>query len=131
MVLPPPGLSRGALVNAFCSRSVAQPRTGLPQNSFRVSVRTQPFRANCFGSFAAKSLLCSRTQGWRLAMVKINMRRLLAERTPLRVVAVRACETNRGILRREDFWFIVATRSEDETEIRTGQSAGRTSYKGH
>ncbi|WP_245288929.1 phage integrase N-terminal SAM-like domain-containing protein, partial [Bradyrhizobium elkanii] len=28
--------------------------------------------------------------------------------------AVRACETNRGILRREDFWFIVATRSEDE-----------------
>ncbi|MDI2060451.1 ABC transporter substrate-binding protein, partial [Bradyrhizobium sp. Mp19] len=24
--------------------------------------------------------------------------------------AVRACETNRGILRREDFWFIVATR---------------------
>jgi putative transposase len=25
-------------------------------------------------------------------------------------------------LRREDFWFIVATRSEDETEIRTGQS---------
>ncbi|WP_245288828.1 helix-turn-helix domain-containing protein, partial [Bradyrhizobium elkanii] len=30
------------------------------------------------------------------------------------VFAVRACETNRGILRREDFWFIVATRSEDE-----------------
>jgi transposase len=34
-------------------------------------------------------------------------------------------------LRREDFWFIVATRSEDEAEIRTGQSAGRTSAKGH
>ncbi len=29
------------------------------------------------------------------------------------------------------FWFIVATRSEDETEIRAGQSAGRTSAKGH
>ncbi|MHC2557150.1 hypothetical protein ACVJ6Q_008484, partial [Bradyrhizobium elkanii] len=32
----------------------------------------------------------------------------------VQVFAVRACETNRGILRREDFWFIVATRSEDE-----------------
>ncbi|MGY3134077.1 hypothetical protein ACVWZM_004759 [Bradyrhizobium sp. USDA 4501] len=48
-----------------------------------------------------------------------------------RVFAVRACETNRGILRREDFWFIVAARSEDETEIRTGQSVGRPSAKGH
>ncbi|WP_244429443.1 MULTISPECIES: DUF2274 domain-containing protein [Bradyrhizobium] len=47
------------------------------------------------------------------------------------VFAVRTCETNCRILRREDFWFIVATRSEDEAEIRTGQSAGRTSYKGH
>ena len=27
-------------------------------------------------------------------------------------------ETNRGSSRREDFWFIVAARSEDETEIR-------------
>src|ERR1700677_4152391 len=31
----------------------------------------------------------------------------------------------------EDFWFIVAVRSEDEAEIRVGQSAGRTSIEGH
>jgi transposase InsO family protein len=30
-----------------------------------------------------------------------------------------------------DFWFIVAVRSEDETEIRTGQSARRISAEGH
>ena len=42
---------------------------------------------------------------------------------------VSTLETNRGTSRREDFWFIVAARSEDETEIRSGQSAGRTSLK--
>jgi hypothetical protein len=42
--------------------------------------------------------------------------------------AVRACETNYGTSRREDFWFIVAARSEDEAEIRTGQGAGRPSH---
>jgi hypothetical protein len=31
----------------------------------------------------------------------------------------------------EDFWFIVAVRSEDEAEILVGQSAGRTSIEGH
>jgi putative transposase len=31
----------------------------------------------------------------------------------------------------EDFWFIVAVRSEDEAEIRAGQSASRTSIEGH
>jgi transposase len=31
----------------------------------------------------------------------------------------------------EDFWFIVAVRSEDEAEIRVRQSAGRTSTEGH
>ena len=43
-----------------------------------------------------------------------------------RVFPVSTPETNRGTSRREDFWFIVAARSEDETEIRAGQSAGRT-----
>ncbi|OCX16039.1 hypothetical protein QV13_14230 [Mesorhizobium hungaricum] len=32
--------------------------------------------------------------------------------------AVRTFETNRGTSRREEFWFIVAARSEDEAEIR-------------
>jgi hypothetical protein len=34
--------------------------------------------------------------------------------------AVSALETNWGTSRREDFWFIVAIRSEDEAEIRAG-----------
>ncbi|MBN8520840.1 MAG: hypothetical protein J0L77_02940 [Alphaproteobacteria bacterium] len=47
-------------------------------------------------------------------------------------------ETNFGLSRREEFWFIEATRSEDETEpkdraseLRAGQSTGRTSAEGH
>src|SRR3984885_5456564 len=36
-----------------------------------------------------------------------------------------------GTSRRADFWFIVAARSEDEAEIRVGQSAGRASSEGH
>jgi DNA replication protein DnaC len=42
-------------------------------------------------------------------------RRIRAARVPA-VFAVSILET----FRREDFWFIVAVRSEDETEIRTG-----------
>src|SRR5271163_4306573 len=38
--------------------------------------------------------------------------------------AVSAIETLRGFSRREDFWIIVAARSEDETEIRAGEAAG-------
>src|SRR5258707_13986716 len=43
----------------------------------------------------------------------------------MQLFAVRAHETKLGSSRREDFWFIVAARSEDETEIRAGQSSGR------
>src|SRR5215216_6906436 len=49
----------------------------------------------------------------------------------MNVFAVRAHETKLGSSRREDFWFIVAARSEDETEIRAGQSSGRTSSEEH
>ena len=35
-------------------------------------------------------------------------------------VPVSACETDRGFSGTEDFWIIVAIRSEDETEIRAG-----------
>ena len=45
-------------------------------------------------------------------------------RPKIAVFAVSACETDWRVSRREDFWFIVAIRSEDEAEIRTGQSAG-------
>src|SRR5450755_904836 len=38
----------------------------------------------------------------------------------LQVFPVSTLETNCGSSRREDFWFIVAARSEDETEIRAG-----------
>ncbi|MCP2223430.1 transposase [Bradyrhizobium elkanii] len=65
------------------------------------------------------------------AVADLTLENRLLKKSMNGVFAVRACETNRGILRREDFWFIVATRSEDEAEIRTGQSAGRTSAKGH
>jgi len=40
-------------------------------------------------------------------------------------------ETHFGSSRREDFWFIVAARSEDEAETRAGQSAGRTSAEAY
>jgi hypothetical protein len=53
-------------------------------------------------------------------------RRALAE-----VSAVRACETDRGFSGTEDFWIIVAIRSEDEAEIRAGESAGRADRQGH
>jgi len=33
--------------------------------------------------------------------------------------------------RTEDFWFIVATRSEDEAEIRAGESAGGRGREGY
>jgi hypothetical protein len=36
----------------------------------------------------------------------------------IRLFAVITRETELGTFRREDFWFIVAARSEDETEIR-------------
>ena len=36
-----------------------------------------------------------------------------------------------GYSRREDFWFIVAARREDETEIRARKSTGRTSAEGY
>jgi len=38
--------------------------------------------------------------------------------------AVSARETDRGYSGREDLWFIVAIRSEDEAEIRAGETAG-------
>src|SRR5215207_8112558 len=43
---------------------------------------------------------------------------------PITLYAVRARETDRGYSGREDFWFIVAVRSEDEAEIRAGETAG-------
>ena len=49
----------------------------------------------------------------------------------LRVFPVSIRETDLGTSRREDFWFIVAARSEDETEIRAGQSTGRTRTERH
>src|ERR687897_3955452 len=40
-------------------------------------------------------------------------------------------ETDRGFARTEDFWFIVAVRSEDEADIRAGEGAGRDSRQRH
>ena len=45
--------------------------------------------------------------------------------------AVSACGTDRGYSGTEDFWIIVAIRSEDETETRAGKSAGRADRPGH
>src|SRR3954451_3384809 len=44
--------------------------------------------------------------------------------------AVSARETDRGYSGREDFWFIVAIRSEDEAEIRAGETAGGSGREG-
>jgi len=40
-------------------------------------------------------------------------------------------ETNPRSSRRQDYWFIVAARSEGEAEIRAGKSTGRASAEGH
>jgi len=45
--------------------------------------------------------------------------------------AVSACETDRGFSGTEEFWIIVAIRSEDETETRAGESAGRADRQRH
>src|SRR5262245_27390949 len=47
------------------------------------------------------------------------------------VSAVSACETDRGFSGTEDFWIIVAIRSEDETEIRAGKSTGGADRQRH
>src|SRR4051812_48686320 len=46
------------------------------------------------------------------------------------VYAVSARETDRGYSGWEDFWFIVAIRSEDEAEIRAGETAGGSGREG-
>ena len=43
--------------------------------------------------------------------------------------AVSVFETARGFSRREDFWIIVAARSEDETEIRAGKAPAEDAIK--
>jgi hypothetical protein len=45
--------------------------------------------------------------------------------------AVSAFETDLRFAGREDFWIIVAARSEDETEIRAGEAAGGRHHQGH
>jgi hypothetical protein len=45
--------------------------------------------------------------------------------------AVSAFETNLRFAGREDFWIIVAARSEDETEIRAGEAAGGRHHQRH
>jgi hypothetical protein len=44
---------------------------------------------------------------------------------------VSTIETDLRFSGREDFWIIVAARSEDETEIRTGETACGRRYQGH
>jgi putative transposase len=68
--------------------------------------------------------------GLKLDQVR-RLKELEAENTRLRMSAVSACGTDRGYSGTEDFWIIVAIRSEDETETRAGQSAGRADRPGH
>jgi hypothetical protein len=44
---------------------------------------------------------------------------------------VSTIETDLRFSGREDFWIIVAARSEDETEIRTGETVGGRRDQGH
>jgi hypothetical protein len=44
---------------------------------------------------------------------------------------VSACETDRGFSGTEDFWIVLTVTSEDETEIRAGESTGRTGREGY
>jgi transposase len=47
------------------------------------------------------------------------------------VFGVSTIETDQRFSGREDFWIIVAARSEDETEIRAGEAAGGRRDQGH
>jgi hypothetical protein len=47
------------------------------------------------------------------------------------VSGVSTIETDLRFSGREDFWIIVAARSEDETEIRAGKAAGGRRDQGH
>jgi hypothetical protein len=47
------------------------------------------------------------------------------------VFGVSTIETDQRFSGREDFWIIVAARSEDETEIRAGKAAGGRRDQGH
>src|SRR4051794_28058493 len=53
------------------------------------------------------------------------------ERACTKLSDVSACGTDWDFSRREDFWFIVALRSEDEADIRAGEAAGRRRGQGH
>src|SRR4051794_11928432 len=59
----------------------------------------------------------------------VSLRRSI-RRARLVLYAVSARETVRGYSGREDFWFIVAIRSEDEAEIRAGETAGGSGREG-
>ena len=47
------------------------------------------------------------------------------------VSAISTFETDWGYSRTEDFWFIVAIRSEDEAEIRASEATGGSGCEGY
>src|ERR1700733_6646330 len=65
----------------------------------------------------------------RTARIRVPMGGTGAEQ--LVVSGVSTIETDLRFSGREDFWIIVAARSEDETEIRAGTAAGGRRDKGH
>jgi hypothetical protein len=62
--------------------------------------------------------------GHLAALVLDEIARAPATAFALPVSAVSTRGTGRGYSGREDFWFIVAVRSEDEAEIRAGEATG-------
>ena len=65
--------------------------------------------------------ILDRVQFWRVGRQAKNGSAAISQRRFRGTMfAGSTLETNRWSSRKEDFWFIVAARSEDETEIRAG-----------
>ena len=75
--------------------------------------------------------LPAKVSAWQLSRFATLDPNAADSRISPRVFPVSTHETVCGSSRREDFCFIVAVRSEDETEIRAGQSTGGTGDEGY
>jgi hypothetical protein len=92
--------------------------------------RQWPLKRRSFGwpvPRRLQKLPCNRERRSSLSLTSI----LPALRSRPRLSGVSTIETDVRFSGREDFWIIVAARSEDETEIRAGKAAGGRRDQGH
>ena len=74
--------------------------------------------------------MASRSRGMRMSILAVSVSTVFFEE-PWRCPPSAPLRQRGGFHVREDFWIIVAARSEDETEIRAGKTAGGRRDQGH